>query len=97
MWIFNIKTLQSDYEHEIDYDKIKKYIHGFIVGLRENLPEQTIGEKKQEMIVTAATNKQVCCALYQYLKLIWDKWLSGNPLDNGKHKWNYKSFRKRYK
>ena len=88
--------VKSDYEHEIDYDKIKKYIHGFIVGLRENLPEQTIGEKKQEMIVTAATNKQVCCALYQYLKLIWDKWLSGNPLDNGKHKWNYKSFRKRW-
>lgn len=88
--------VKSDYEHEIDYDKIKKYIHGFIVGLRENLLEQTIGEKKQEMIVTAATNKQVCCALYQYLKLIWDKWLSGNPLDNGKHKWNYKSFRKRW-
>lgn len=88
--------IYSDYKHEINYDKIKKYIHGFIVGLRENLPEQTIDEKKQELIVTAVINKQVCCALYQYLKLIWDKWLSGNPLDNGKHKWNYESFRKRW-
>lgn len=88
--------IKSDHEHEIDYDKIKKYIQGFIIGLRENLPEQTVDEKKQEVIITAATNKQVCCALYQYLKLIWDKWLSANPLDNGKHKWDYESFRKRW-
>lgn len=90
------KGIKSDHEHEIDYDKIKNYIHGFIVGLRENLQEQTVDEKKQEVIEAAVTNKQVYCALYQYLKLIWDKWLSGNPLDNGKHKWNYESFRKRW-
>lgn len=90
------KGINSDHEHEIDYDKIKNYIHGFIVGLRENLQEQTVDEKKQEVIEAAVTNKQVYCALYQYLKLIWDKWLSGNPLDNGKHKWNYESFRKRW-
>lgn len=88
--------IESDNEHEINYDKIKNYIQGFIAGLRENLPEQTVDEKKQEIISTAVTNRQICCALYQYLKLIWDKWLSGNPLDNGKHKWNYESFRKRW-
>lgn len=88
--------IKSDHEHEIKYDKIKNYIQGFIAGLRENLPEQTVDEKKQEIISTAVTNRQICCALYQYLKLIWDKWLSGNPLDNGKHKWNYESFRKRW-
>ena len=88
--------VKSDHEHEIDYDKIKKYIQGFIVGLRANLQEQTVDEKKQEIVEAAVTNKQVYCALYQYLKLIWDKWLSGNPLDNGKHKWNYESFRKRW-
>ena len=88
--------VKSDHEHEIDYDKIKKYIQSFIVGLRANLQEQTVDEKKQEIIESAVTNKQVYCALYQYLKLIWDKWLSGNPLDNGKHKWNYESFRKRW-
>lgn len=89
-------NVKSSYEHEINYDKIKKYIRGFIIGLRKNLPEQTVDEKKQEIVVAATTNKQVCCALYQYLKLIWDKWLSGNPLDNGKHKWNYDSFKKRW-
>ena len=58
--------VKSDHEHEIDYDKIKKYIQGFIVGLRANLQEQTVDEKKQEIVEAAVTNKQVYCALYQY-------------------------------
>ena len=74
---------------------IEKYISSFVTHLQELLPQNTIETARKEIAINKV-NKDVGCALYKYIKLVWDKWLSGNPLHNGQHKWNYHSFRKRW-
>lgn len=81
-----VSSSLKDQASVINLKGIDSYIKGFIKGLKENYPETENTETNT--LITTKTVDQVKIALYNYLKIIWDKWLSGTPLIGGKSPWD---------
>ena len=84
----------NDRLQNINLTTLRVYIDGFIEGLKKNCPEENTSTESE--IESFKTHEQIKIALYNYLKIIWDRWLSGNPKTNGKTKWDLSELKDRW-
>lgn len=94
----DINKVNSHYRLEkVNVNTLKSYLDGFLYGLKNNLPK--IQEINSSNNNDFKTHEQIKLSYYNYLKIIWDRWLSGNPkikgdttqwdLDIFKERWHY--------
>lgn len=75
---------------------LKSYLNGFINGLKNNMPNDTSKSNNTPDERPFEALSSVKVQLYNYLKNIWDRWISGNPKDKGiwdldmlRERWHY--------
>lgn len=92
-----IKGLNQNSENPnyINANVFRLYIDGLIEGLRTNY-SQDVAIASNNDNTTSDSIKEVKIALYNYLKTIWDKWISGNPKINGKTIWDLENLKERW-
>lgn len=86
----NVDNLQN-----INLTTLSMYINGFIEGLKNNCPKES-NAVNTNTVEAFKTHEQIKVSLYNYLKIIWDRWLSGNPKVNGKSKWDLSELKERW-
>lgn len=83
--------------NEILRNILNKYLSGFVEGIRQYGNDiVSTDTSTTSNIVSTQTNEQIKIALYNYLKIIWDRWLSGNPKEGGKTIWDLDKLKERW-
>ena len=77
----------------IKQDMCKAYLTSFLKSVNKISSDRLRTESNQPSTNHEVTH-DVKIALYRYLKVLWDKWLSGNPLRTTK--WGLKEFTKHW-
>lgn len=75
---------------------LQSYFGGFLDGINDGANVQTNGDIASNAVNEFKTNEKLKIALYNYLKIIWDKWLSGRPKNGVQTAWNLEILKDRW-
>lgn len=89
---FSDLTEVKDRQFKINMGAAQNYLNNFNNKLKE-LYEQEESRQNKEKIDSQA-HESVKIALYNYIKILWDKWLSGTP--NWENIWGYKTLKEHW-
>lgn len=76
----------------LDITKASVYFKSFINTLKEKI--RTNNLNNTSTVITSEADEDIKIGLYRYLKVLWDKWLNGNP--DRLNKWSLKEFSKHW-
>ena len=83
----NPQKVKNSFLSTINEQYLRTYVESFINGLRTYMPEDNT-TTTTNIIENSRTADLIKISLYNYLKIIWDKWLSGNPKKGGQTIWD---------